>query len=283
MNDTLNLCEMLPHFMRNWTSLSDIMQGSKVDRVKRVYLGSYFCSQSFINTREYIIHLAKQCRQADIWVTLAVPIFSEKNLRESDDAIDSIIHGSGNVIDEIVVNEYSQLSVLHEKYNMSLGMGRLLFKNQRDIRYPDLLNAEYENAATDFVTELIEKYNIGTIEYDPIHKSMTLAMIEGALPAVHYPYCYISTGMVCEFASVNRPLVQKFRPNCSCACECGNVFTFKKLKGEDGMHSFCKIGRTEFYNAGDINIRGDVRMIYSPFDFYVKEAEEHVYGNSSTI
>ena len=111
------------------------------------------------------------------------------------------------------------------------------------------------------------------VEIDPTHAALDLAQLRGLAPqmrvGVHVPYCFMSTGSICELASLHRPVRCKFRPNDSCSLECARCAVGYALPGGARL---LKWGRTVLFpNHGCTVFEGeDFRMIVTPLDLLVR-------------
>ncbi len=100
---------------------------------------------------------------------------------------------------------------------------------------------------------------------------------------LHAPFCYMTTGNICKFASIHYPVVQKFRPNLSCGMECAHVIDFYSghVMQTDCDPLLIRIGRTLYFKNESVQTIGRFfdRIIYFP----VKEWREYAHENFSSI
>ena len=89
------------------------------------------------------------------------------------------------------------------------------------------------------------------------------------------PYCYMSTGSICELAGIGRPVREKFRPNAPCKLECARCAIGYGLPYGARL---LKFGRAVYFpNHGCTVCEGeDFRMIVSPFDVMVPRRDARV-------
>ncbi len=138
----MNLCGLLNSSILNKVSfkaLCDGLERKRSEAIQRVYIGSSFCSQYFLEFSGYY-EVFHYCREKKIPVTLTIPVFSEKDLKKGKEKIDRICLEGINIIDEITVNDIGMLAFLQNKNTVRLNLGRLFFKDSRDCRIPDYMN-----------------------------------------------------------------------------------------------------------------------------------------------
>lgn len=107
------------------------------------------------------------------------------------------------------------------------------------------------------------------IELDPTHAALDLSELRGLFPqvnvGVHMPYCYLSTGGICELAGIGQAVGAKFRPHAPCAMECAHCLV--EYDFPQGM-SMIKWGRAVYFPNHECVVHEgeDFRMIVTPFD-----------------
>ena len=102
------------------------------------------------------------------------------------------------------------------------------------------------------------------MEFDPTHDALDISALPSDMSAaVHGPLCYMSTGQICEFASIGSSEEESFRPNGTCSMQCQN--TSIRYTGASGVE-FIKAGRSIFFQQKRVSIRGVgcYRLVYSP-------------------
>ncbi|MFR1640357.1 MAG: hypothetical protein ACLSVD_15075 [Eggerthellaceae bacterium] len=124
-------------------SLSRLVEGAMReagrDSVRRLYVGSYFCGQYFLRQSDALWREAfSLCRRERIPATLVVPVFSQSDLARGCGLVDRLVHDYGDVLDEITANDVGMLAFAAGRYGRSVNVGRLLSKEPRDPRYPDI-------------------------------------------------------------------------------------------------------------------------------------------------
>lgn len=249
---------------------SNVLAG--FEKCERVYIGSYFCAQYFLNIPHKIIEEIKAfCQAENIQVTLVIPIFSERNLERGKQKIEAYINALKEVLDEVTVNDYGMLDYITKHYNLKYNIGRLFMKDYRDIRYPEYFNTTlYPKAFNSYFYKIIEKYQINAIEFDPTHKIVNLETCPQIEMGMHRPYCYVTVGQICEFGSIHKDIEKKFRPNEVCQGECNdNIFCYEFGDG----HRWLRIGRAVYFDNRECEVKGvnELRNIYFPVDLVVKK------------
>lgn len=258
--------------------LSQLVERAMVEAgrssVERLYAGSNFCSQYFLNLSERLWRESFElCRREGIPATLIVPVFSQRDLAAGCSLVERLVFSYGDLIDEITVNDVGMLAFCLERFGCALNAGRLFSKVPRDPRYAKLFEERYEVDIPVLLTEVFRCGEVSGIEIDPTHAELSLAQMSGLMPhiqvGVHVPYCYLTTGAVCEIASASRPVCEKFRPNAPCSLECARCAVGYELPSGTRL---LRWGRTVYFDnrACRISEGEDFRMIVSPIDELVR-------------
>lgn len=301
--ECLNLCELVEVICQSSQSLEDeihnIMKQCGQTECKRIYIGSYFCSQYFIRMKESVIEaLSQVCIDDNIAITLVIPMLSERELVAGKNKVEWML-SKCMALDEITVNDYGMLKYINQHYrtmihsdsnysmnekelpSIGLNMGRLFMKDTRDRRYEAYWEQSFTSGFfTKYMGALVEQYGVTGIEFDPTHKQLDFSGVEKIASifdkltvGIHMPYCYLTVGQVCEIGSIHMPMDKKFRPNGSCGQEC---LTHRyELKVEEGT-SWLHAGRAIYDKTPECHIKGlqCYREIYSPIDLIPMEVEE---------
>ena len=248
--------------------------GTERHEVKRIYAGSAFCSQYFLHINWWELLLA-ECRNRRWNLTLTLPVFSQKDLKRGKERIREILAQGSDVIDEITVNDVGMLYYISGEWNGKINLGRLFFKDARDIRV-----REYdERTVTPNLLASWESHPLGDvqihgIELDRVSRRIDLTgcPLPGVILGVHSPFCYMSTGNICKFASIHKEMKYKFRPNTSCAMECAGIYEHYRSKFDGKDADIIRFGRTIYYLKNDCEVIGKEvgRDIYFP----VRETEK---------
>ena len=274
----VNLCE-ISGFCELYHVLIKVKEKMSFERI---YMGSYFCDEFFLrNDYDSLIELVQGINK-NIHATLVLPIFCEKNLKKGKELIDILMQKYIDVIDEVTVNDYGMLTYMRNNYNRKMNMGRLFFKDYRDPRYPEYFEDTWKPKGFHRrLKDNIERYGIHEVEVDITHKSVDLSENPGCVVGLHTPYTYMTTGKICEYASMYRPVQKKFRPNISCVRECLNAFIRYDLGDE---RKWVRVGRTVYFenncfklaNSGEKSADTDARIIYFPMNEIMEITEQEI-------
>ncbi len=250
----------------------------------RIYMGSYFCSQYFLKFNGFL-QIIEYCRINNLYITLVIPVLNQKDLKNGKKRIEDICQQAGNIIDEITVNDIGMFRYFL-KQDYQINLGRLFFKTPRDCRVNDYNNSTVvPELISNLDLEFWRKENINGIELDPTNKNIDISMLadDTLTVGLHTPYCYMTTGHICKFASIHKDIEYKFRPNLTCQLECmhiSEIYNGHNNLGEINS-TIERYGRTLFFRNDPINVIGkDIsKYIYFP----IKEWREFLYENTGTI
>lgn len=241
--------------------------GIDISNYERIYIGSYFCGKYFqhINPEAIKLRLEKSGSKAP--VTLVIPMSGQNDIERVKEATYKIVSTLCDYIDEITVNDYGMLEYICSTYKYPVNIGRLLMKDYRDPRYEDYYAQTIKpKIFTSFFDRLRENHNITGVEFDPTHQGIDLSKAPCDLNlAVHTPFCYITVGQTCEFASINKSVEYKFRPNSKCGKECTDYSV--TYHADEGLQLY-RVGRAIYFRNEDCKILSDreFRSIYFPID-----------------
>lgn len=281
----LNLCEIYTGYWvkeKYFEKLFKLLCQEK-DLIKRIYIGSSFCSQYYIRFGGYV-KLLDFCKDENIPVTLVLPVFSEKDVAIGKQKTIEIINCSHGIVDEVTVNDVGALWWIRKNYDIRINMGRLFFKDPRDCRVPEYCNKEIRPS---FLTNISDDYwscfNISGVELDPTNQIIDISGINGVNIEVglHMPYCYMTTGNICKFASIHKDIEQKFRPNLPCGMECmhvNDIYTghINQTNCDPVLYRF---GRTLYYRVNNLiefSTKIPARVIYFPIDEWRNMRDENI-------
>lgn len=270
----LNFCELLTYFITEEMNAIEIK-----DRItklvpdgstcQRIYFGSYFCSQNFLHLQlEAVKRLVEVCEDSHIKMTMVVPTFSEAELQSGKHKIATLSPYLGGCLDEITVNDFGMLSLIRQTYaSVKINFGRLLTKDYRDPRHvPYFEQTVKPKMYNSYMFRIIQKYNVSGIEFDPTHKAMDLSeCFDQMEAAVHLPFCYLTEGHICAFASVPREMHRKFRPNLTCRAECLQHMMLYQIPD---AKPWIRLGRAIYFENQEVEVQGleRMRIIYFPID-----------------
>ena len=272
----LNLCEIIDYLYEQMPDVEAIVNKASelagFDKCERIYVGSYFCGQYFLHqSKERTEALSAFCKKEDIPITLVIPTFSQKDLIRGKEKIAIMLEWLKGLVDEMVVNDYGMLAYIHGKFDVSLYLGRLFAKDYRDPRYEEYFNQVLEPKIINrYMLELIKTFQIKGIEFDPTHTGINFREVPKELiVGVHTPYCYMTTGHICEYASLDKEISQKFRPNSSCKHECSSYRIHYDFEDD---RQWVRIGRTIYFENRECTLyeAQNMRTIYFPIDMEVE-------------
>lgn len=275
--ECISVCEIMPDLYKKEPNVEKLIEKACEEagfsKCERIYFGSSFCGQYFLNMpKKETDLLAEVCQKQNIKLTMVLPIFTEKNLERAKERIKIYVGELKEVLDEITVNDYGMLMYLHKNYpSLNLNMGRLFMKDYRDPRYEEYFNTPLKpKAFTSYLEKLVRDYSIGSIEFDPSHKIIDVnEKPEEVTIALHTPYCYETVGQICQMAGISQPIEKKFRPNEPCQQEC---YTHKIHYFIDEGITWFKLGRAVYFKNEACEIKGTecIRIIYSLLDWEVE-------------
>ena len=271
----LNLCDMIHHLYESTPDLGKIIDKANevagFEKCERIYIGSYFCSQYFLHQSEEILgQLKAVCKEQQIPISLVIPTFSQKDLERGKQKIEQIKHSLELLVDELVVNDYGMLTYVKETYKLPIYLGRLFAKDYRDPRYENYFNEVLKpKIFNHYMLELIKDFEVKGLELDPTHIGVDLREAPSWLTiGMHGPYCYMTTGHICEYASLDKPIEKKFRPNNPCAHECTSHVIRYDLEDE---REWLRLGKTIYFENRECTTYeiDHIRNIYFPIDLEV--------------
>lgn len=261
----LNLCGLLANRSMQTGEFASIIQRTSDSwnhEVKRIYIGSSFCQQYFMHVK-YWKEIADTCSYSSTPITLTIPVFAENTLIEGKKLIRSILDTYSYAIDEVTVNDIGMLEFIASFSRKRINMGRLFAKEPRDVRYSDFYNEMYRPAILDD-GELLK--TVSGIEIDcGFSRFISRETDSNKCIGIHVPFCFVSTGNICKFASIPKEISQKFRPNDSCNMECQRIAEVYDEKNANAL--FYRIGRTiYFFNQDTLENYSEAadRIIYFP-------------------
>lgn len=275
----LNFCGILEHLIRKEPDMERMIKSLcdkyTKEQVRRIYIGSSFCSHYVLRMQlNHLLELKKVCIQNEIPMTLVLPIFSEELLEPGKHKIAMILSQLEQVVDEVTVNDYGMLAYIHQTYKKNMNLGRLFMKDYRDPRYEEYFSQTlFPKIFTSYFYQLILEYQIRGLEFDKTHESIQFPREErweGLTIAMHTPYCYMTTGQICEYGSIGKELSHKFRPGRDCKGECSSHLIHYNLGDE---RTWLRVGRTIFFSNPECKIIGldTMRELYFPVSMEVFE------------
>lgn len=257
----LNICDILERGISNLD----------YKNYERFYIGSYFCGKYFIHMKteqiDALVDLIQKENNKKHFITLVIPMFGQHDLDQGKQKIAELLDRYHELIDEVTVNDFGMLTYIGEVYDYPMNIGRLLNKDYRDMRYEDYYNSTIQpKIFTKYFDRLRKLYRIRGAEFDPTNKSIDFSKApEHIMIGLHSPFCYITTGQICEFASIDKHLDQKYRPNSSCANECSKYHILYMPKDDV---TWFRLGRAVYFHNEDVELKGlkELREIYFPIE-----------------
>lgn len=250
--------------------IANLCQKANYEKCERIYIGSSFCGRYFINMKKELIDkLLAYCKAEKIKVSVVIPVFTEKNLLNGKKKIADLNKQFGEVIDEVVVNDYGMLVYMHEHYKgkVNLAVGRLIMKDYRDPRYPEYFNTPYQpKTFTSYFEKMVDRYEVKAALCDATHREIDFSnKPEAVTIGIYEPYTYMTVGQICQLGSTHLPIEKKFRPNGPCQEECSDEKAEYFI--EEGRKWF-KLGRTIYFENRDFTVKGidKLRRIHCVFD-----------------
>ncbi len=273
----LNLCDLIQFSKKDSKLIEGIIEKFQP---KRIYIGSYFCCNYFLKVIENISAIVDICNNKNIMISLVVPIITQQFLKSVKKILQRLSIKYINVIDEVVLNDYSLIDWVKNNVPFDIALGRLFMKDPRDQRIeggrgisdtPLFVNSQ--------ILELIPKYNVLNIELEQIYSSIHLECIPSNVSvAVHTPFCYQTTGQICLYASIKKPLKNKFRANTCCKFECNKMHTIYTT--DDG--SYLRYGKAVYYKIEESLIKTNSKTTLRKLYWAFNELEDE-YENISSI
>lgn len=283
----INLCDIFNLDQKKEYSLVkyiNMIEAMAFNMIDRIYFGSYFCDQYFMRFNGYN-ELIQYCRNKHVNMTLVIPVMSQNVLDIGKKRIWEICGCADNVIDEITVNDLGMMSYISKCGKYKLNLGRLFFKNPRDCRVPEYINCKVvPGLLSELNQEFWARQSVRCVELDSTNQIIDVSEFAnmGIELALHLPYCYITTGKICKFASIHKSIQKKFRPNVNCQMEC--MYITDTYWGDTTANSdqiICRIGRTLYFENSNVKILGkDLdRVLYFP----IREWRKCLYENIGSI
>lgn len=272
----INLCETVGYAKEDWRALAQIIKDTcdkaGIAKYDRVYVGSYVCENYFLGlTDSFHEAISELCWRYDISATLVVPIFGQAFLERGEKRLDALMERFGAVYDELIVNDVATYFHAAELYDIRIGLGRLMSKQQRDARVHELMKRTEEpalaNEQIDCLKDMRTNKIVPLVELDPVCAALDVAQLAEKEPdlelALHAPLCLATTGRNCGPACAFEPDDKKFRLGEGCTHHCLRMR--QGCKTDEGV-SYVKHGRAYYFtNTGCLlqNTTSDWRLVYA--------------------
>lgn len=264
----VNFCEILTRAHLEKGIATDIIRRIEIKhggaKISRIYVGSSFCSQ-YLKKMNFWDLLIQLCEENDLHITLCIPIISERDLGPVKDMLRTWIVSTDR-IDEITVNDLGMLQFISQTFPCKINLGRLFVKDARDVRVKEYYDSCIHPSILSYD---LTSMGISGIEFDPMSRQMNLESnnLDRITVCLHSPYCYMTTGNICKYASVHKSPEQKFRPNINCAFECSSVCETYHAEKNDYSFDIIRVGRGVYFYNPDPIVSGRVdRILYFPIE-----------------
>ena len=271
----INLCEAVGYADEDWRALNQIIKDTRnkagINKYDRIYVGSYVCENYFLGlTDKFHEAISELCWRYDISATLVVPIFGQAFLERGEKRLDSLMEHYGSVYDELIVNDVAMYFHASELYDIRIGLGRLMSKQQRDARVRELMRRTEVPALSSEQIECLQDTRINKmtplVELDPVCAALDAKQLKEKEPdlelALHAPLCLATTGRNCGPASATEPEDSKFRLGQGCTHHCLRMRQGCKTK--EGVN-YVKHGRAYYFTNTSCELQNvsNWRLIYA--------------------
>ena len=271
----INLCEAVGYAKEDWRAIDQIVKSTCVkagiDEYHRVYIGSYVCENFFMGLPDSFHEAVWEfCWRRDVTATLVVPIFGQAFLERGENRLDDLMDRYGSVYDELVVNDVASYFNASQLYDIRIGLGRLMSKQQRDARVSELMERIETPALSSEQKECLHDAHASNMtplmEFDPVCAALDAMQLKEEEPdlelALHAPLCLATTGRNCGPASATEREGKKFRLGQSCTRHCLRMRQGCTTK--EGV-SYLKHGRAYYFTNTTCELQNvpDWRLIYA--------------------
>jgi hypothetical protein len=219
-------------------------------RVSRLHYGNEFCEQ-LLPARRELARVIEVARAADLAVTLATPLVSDRGLDRIGRLLPLLPEGS-----EVVVNDLGVLRLTAREFpGVEPVAGRQLYKMVKDPRLPSARWARLNppGAGRSALRGLLGRCGVRRLEIDvPPYAQPTDFHPDGLPLSVHAPYGYVVKGRVCRLGSLHLEDAEKFAAAHPCRKECltyGCTLSRPPAIGTHDLSTFQR-GNTIFYRHG---------------------------------
>ena len=275
----VNLCETTRHDVTP-TDVERIVgctcQEAGFPHCERVYVGSYFCENSFCWMGDAFHEAVRVfCEWHDVRATLVVPIAGQAFLERVDRRIGKVLDRFEGLYDEVVANDVARFHDLVTRYgeHVNVGLGRLLSKEMRDARIGSLMERRAVPMLAPEALSCLRAVSAHApasdpatvVELDPIANVVDVSGILQEEPnariALHLPMCFATTGRNCGPASIGETVDEKFRLGRDCSQQCLRIN--QDYLTDEGVR-YVKNGRTFYFENPGCAIDGTFswRIIY---------------------
>lgn len=270
--NSLDLCEIMPALRRKNISIREIYNSYswRYGEINRIYVGTSFCGELFIKTILEDMEYIASCFGNKIRVNLTIPVFTESCFIQGKSIINTLLDKFADLIDEITVNDIGIYNYVLNYSKYKVFLGRLLRRVARDSRYKD-----YNELMTD--VEYDEKIAFGEqisgLEIDINTKKLNFSKFPTSiLPVIHFPFVFVTTGQICDFAALNSNIYEKFVSEEKCSTECQRLF-LKYVT--EYKQTYYRLGKAIYFKCDGFEVRNCnvYRVLLFPFEYWEKSNE----------
>lgn len=234
------------------------IESESIRRAEYLYMGSYFCDLYFIGISQSMweesLSFARRTKKTAV---LVAPTPSQRNMEKLKDIICRLLRENGDVLKEVVVNDFGMLRFIDGLgLGLSVWCGRLMSRETRDPRYPQF--AQSNKLSRRMEDGTLCGISVKGLELDTLGKE-TGRIADKIMVSFHIPYTYITMGRYCELGSIGFPPEKKFRLWDTCSRSCRHFWNEYRNDHAD----FLKYGRA-VYAEGMQPPEGNIhRLIYN--------------------
>ena len=270
----INLCEAVGCSGEDWRAIASIVNATcaraGIEEFERIYVGSYVCENFFLGLPDSFHEAVGEfCWRYDKKATLVVPIFGQAFLDRGEKRLDSLMERFGAFYDELVVNDVAMYFHASQRYDIRIGLGRLMSKQQRDARVRDLMKRAETPSLSSEQRECVQDARangmVPMAEFDPVCAALDMMGLKEAEPdlepALHAPLCLATTGRNCGPACATEPDDKKFRLGEGCTHHCLRMVQGCRTK--EGV-DYVKHGRAYYFTNTSCEVQdSDWRLVYA--------------------
>ena len=154
----------------------------------------------------------------------------------------------------IVVNDIGLLAYFNKESYKNIRLGRLFFREYKDHRYEEYNSSAYESKIGETI-DFLKKNKLDFMAVETDIPTVNTQFSEDYTMYIHFPYRQVSVSHICEYASVGKPIEEKYIPDDKCCYQCFNQILEYPKSG------YYKIGKSIFdimlpgsYDMGKYNI-----------------------------
>ncbi|MCH5260581.1 MAG: hypothetical protein J1F18_12545 [Lachnospiraceae bacterium] len=214
-------------------------------------VGSYLCGNYFRN-----LCAAVTVSELPTSYDLVLPILAQHDLPLLEEPRTQLLIREAQ---HLVVNDPGMLMRLGGKANVRLG--RLFFRAYRDHRYPAYEQSMVKNDKLKTLVSALQKTGckFSAVECEMVGSADQIVADERLNCYYHVPYRLISAIRICEYASVGKPVDQKFLPDDQCGFQC--FYSHIEYPDVSFQNGYVKWGRGLYDRVSLIPLKGQNLII----------------------